>query len=103
MSINENHKENLIKNINNFILKYSNKLDEFTKEVFLKDKNCITKKEIYNNFSKTNLVINYKNLDQTIFNYIINCTVNETIFFLNQNEEFFLNLLIFKTPIFISY
>ena len=71
--------------IDEFVNKYSGQLPEFTKKIFLNDKNCIKKTYNLNNFSKTNIVLNYAEKNQSIFNYIFNCTVNETIFFLNQN------------------
>lgn len=79
--------------IDEFVNKYSDKLSEFTKKIFLNDKNCIKKKYNLNNFSKTNIVLNYAEKNQSIFNYIFNCTVNETVFFLNQPINFFISRL----------
>jgi len=82
-----NNKSEIDKKIDNFIKKYSYNIPEFTKELFKKDKNCKLENPI--NYSKTNIVLNYANKNQYIFNYIFNCTVNQTIFFLDQPIDFF--------------
>ncbi len=59
---------NIQNKIDEFIIKYSGQLPEFTKKIFLNDKNCIKKKYNLNNFSKTNIVLNYAEKNQSIFN-----------------------------------
>jgi len=74
--------------INCFINKYTNTLNEFSKEEIISDKNYVFNNK--NKFSR-NLVAttNYANQNQYVYNYIVSCSVNKTIIYLGTDNNFF--------------
>ena len=80
------YSNNIKRKINKFIKKYTNTLNEFSKEELSYNKDF----EIIqiNKFSR-NLVTNYQNKSQYVYDYIVNCSISRTIYYLNKKYTFF--------------
>jgi hypothetical protein len=80
------YSNNIKRKINKFIKKYTNTLNEFSKEELSYNKDF----EIIqiNKFSR-NLVTNYQNKSQYVYDYIVNCSISRTIDYLNKKYTFF--------------
>ena len=71
--------------INNFINKYKNKFNTKTLNIIKESKDCPKNKELIQNYSR-NLITNYKNKNQYVFNLIVSCTINKVINLLDENN-----------------
>jgi hypothetical protein len=84
--IERSHENNIKKKIQFFISKYTETLNEFSKEELESNLEC----EIIetNKFSR-NLVTNYANKSQSVFNYIVSCSISRVIYYLGLESNIF--------------